>query len=836
MMNTFNALMPHGFCINWTPSLLWSYVIADALIAFAYYTIPVTLAWFVWRRKDLEFRWIFLLFGAFIFACGTTHLLSIVLLWQPVYWLDVSMKMATAGISVVAAICLAWVVPKALRLPSPAELEAEIRIRQETQHSLQESESRLRTWVAQLNTLTEALPDAIFLKDGDGRWLVTNEPAKKLFRLHDIAWQGKTDMELASLHPEMRELHETCFADDEAAWNAGKLAIFERHFIDLQEGLREFEVRRAPIFRPDGQRKGMVIISRDVTDSKRAEQQLRIADTAIESQEGIIVTDAANHILRVNRAFTRLTGYTPEEVIGKTPAILKSGRHDKEFYRAMWEVLNAERFWQGEVWDRRKNGEIYPKWLTITAVSGPGGEITNYVGAFTDLSQHKDAEEAIYRLAFYDPLTDLPNRRLLRDRLQLSQKSGNRSNQYGAVLLIDLDNFKAINDTMGHETGDLLLIESAKRLQACVRQGDTVARLGGDEFVIMLENLGTDTTQAAAKAEAIGEKVLEAINRPFLLAGQEHHSSPSIGACLFHNHNDSTEEILKRADAAMYQAKHGGRNTMRFFDPAMQASLETRMSMETDLRHALQKSQLRLYYQAQVDRSSHIFGAEVLLRWEHPRRGCVAPSQFIPLAEETGLILPIGGWVLHNACMQLKSWESDPRARNLVLAVNVSARQFRQTDFVEQVCKALKETGIDSTRLKLELTESLVLHNVSDAIEKMQALRLLGIRFSMDDFGTGYSSLSYLKKLPLAQLKIDQSFIRDIASDQSDAIIAQTIIGMADNLGLNVIAEGVESEEQRALLESYGCAAFQGYLFSKPIPVEQFEKLIAHGVRTRHPG
>jgi len=827
-----NGWMPHGFCIQWTPSILWSYVISDALIALSYYSIPFALAYFVWRRKDLQFRWIFLMFSAFILACGTTHLFSILLLWQPFYWIDAILKSITAIFSIVTAIYLVRVIPQALRLPSPAELEREIEQRNLSQRALQDSETNLRILSEQLTMLIETIPDAIFLKDGEGRLIIANEFAKRLFKLHDIAWQGKTNLELASLCPLMRSMHEKIYRDDEFAWRTRKLLIAEEQIVDEIGNTREFEVRKTALFKNNGERKGLVVIGRDITDRRLSERELRIAAAAIESQEGIMITDANNRIVRVNRAFTRLTGYSPIEVIGKTPAILQSNRHNTAFYEAMWEKLAPEKFWQGEVWDRRKSGEIYPKWLTITAVTDPAGKVTNYVGAFTDLSEHKDAEAAIHRLAFYDPLTDLPNRRLLNDRLELAMAVSARNQVYCAILLIDLDNFKIINDTKGHGVGDLLLIEVAKRLKACVRQGDSVARLGGDEFVVMLENLHLDEDKASAQAKRVGEKVMEGLNQSYMLGCYEHHSSSSIGINLFSGVGLTSEEVIKHADTAMYEAKHAGRNTMRFFDPNMQASLEARMSLELALRQALTKNQLQLYYQTQVDNTGHVLGAEVLLRWVHPQHGMISPAQFIPIAEESGLILPIGEWVLYNACLQLRIWENDLLTRDLQLAVNVSARQFSHPDFVVQLCEILKQTGADANKLKLELTESLVMHNVNETIEKMEELKLLGIRFSMDDFGTGYSSLSYLKKLPLSQLKIDQSFVRDIITDQCDAVIIQTIIGMANNLGLNVIAEGVETKQQLACLEHLGCLTYQGYLFSRPVPLAEFEALLSRDLQS----
>ncbi len=563
-----------------------------------------------------------------------------------------------------------------------------------------------------------------------------------------------------------------------------------------------------------------------MTVLEEREAALRIAAIAFETEEGMMVTDGNEVILKVNSAFTRLTGYRAEEVIGKKPTMLKSDRQSAEFYQRMWECLRRDYYWQGEIWNRRKNGEIYPEWMSITAVVGIDGKVINYVGAFMDITERKHAEDEIHNLAFYDPLSRLPNRRLLFDRLRHAVASGARNRTGGALLFIDLDNFKTLNDTKGHAVGDLLLVEVAKRLQACVREGDTLARFGGDEFVVLLEGLSEDSAQAATQARGVGEKVLEAINRPYLLEENEIHSSSSVGITLFDKNKQKLDELLKQADTAMYEAKKSGRNTLRFFDPAMQEVLETRSQLEAGMREALHKQEFRLYYQMQIDHVGHILGAEVLLRWIHPERGLISPLQFIPLAEETGLILPIGKWVLETACKQIKTWEAEPYTHDLQLAVNVSARQFHQPDFVAQVNEVLKQTAIDPSRLKLELTESMVLGDVADTISKMWALKQIGVRFSMDDFGTGYSSLAYLSQLPLDQLKIDQSFVRNIGTKSTDAAIIQTIVGMAGNLGMEVIAEGVETQAQRDFLEEVGCMLYQGYLFSRPVPLDEFVALL----------
>jgi len=564
---------------------------------------------------------------------------------------------------------------------------------------------------------------------------------------------------------------------------------------------------------------------RDITDRKNHDLDLRIAAIAFDSQEGMTVTDADNVILRVNRAFSEITGYSAEDAIGKTPAVLQSGRHDAQFYRGMWQQLESEKRWAGEIWNRRKNGEIYPEWLTITAVTDTEGKITNYIGAFSDTSERVAAEKKIRNLAFYDPLTKLPNRRLLMDRLQQAMASSNRNLGYGALLFIDLDNFKALNDTRGHDTGDQLLTQAAQRLQSCVRDGDTVARVGGDEFAVILQDLSEDEKQAATQVEMLAEKIRRALNQPYSLLGGQHHSTSSIGISLFVDHEIGIEELLKRADTAMYEAKAAGRDTARFFDPAIQAALEVRMALESDLRHALPQREFQLYYQLQVDSARRPIGAEALLRWHHPQRGLVSPADFVPLAEASGQIIQIGQWVLETACAQLKRWEADPLTCDLQLAVNVSARQFREANFVSNLRTLIEHSGIQPEKLKLELTESVVLDNVTDTIEKMRVIREMGIIFSMDDFGTGYSSLSYLQQLPLAQLKIDQSFVRDLAEDSNDAAIVRAIITLGKSLGLHVIAEGVESEAQSAFLLAHGCHAFQGYLFGRPLPLSEF---VAH--------
>ena len=552
-----------------------------------------------------------------------------------------------------------------------------------------------------------------------------------------------------------------------------------------------------------------------------AHADLRIAAIAFESQEGMCVTDPDGVILRVNQSFTRITGYSAEEAVGKTPALLKSGRHDAQFYNAMHASLASTGLWQGEIWNRRKDGSIFPEWLTITAVTTDDGVVSHFVSTLIDITQRKEDEEKIRHLAYYDPLTLLPNRRLLMDRVQHALAASRRTHHSGALMFIDLDNFKLVNDSLGHHQGDLLLREMAQRLSAAVREGDTVARIGGDEFVVVLENLNTHLRKAARQTEQVAEKIRLSLAQPMHLAGQCVQGSCSIGVVLFADDAASADDLMKHADLAMYQAKEAGRNVVRFFDPEMHAAVVYRMTLEQDLRTALQEDQLLLFYQVQVDRHGKAVGAEALVRWRHPQRGLISPGEFIPLAEESGLILPLGQWVLHKACQQLAIWAKEPAHAHLSVAVNVSGRQMLQSDFVAQVLEVLAHTGAPADRLKLELTESLLLDNPQDTITKMTELKAHGVGFSLDDFGTGYSSLAYLRQLPMDQIKIDQSFVQNLVTDPRATAIVRTIVTLADNLGLSVIAEGVETEAQRDSLLANGCYAYQGYWFGRPVPVEE---------------
>jgi len=562
----------------------------------------------------------------------------------------------------------------------------------------------------------------------------------------------------------------------------------------------------------------------DITSTKAMESELRIAAITFESQEGIFITDANGVILRVNRAFSKITGYADTEAVGRTPSFLRSDRHDQDFYTKLWGTLIENGLWLGEIWNRRKNGDLYPEWITISAVRDTDGQTTNYVAAFTDITEHKQSEEIIHSLAFFDPLTNLPNRRRLMDRIRLAMVASQRSRQYGAVIFLDLDHFKVLNDTKGHDLGDELLKQVALRLTARVREGDTVARLGGDEFIVLLQDLGQESTEAASMAGMVAEKLRAALNSPFDLGGYQYLSSSSSGVTLFLDEEPGVDVLLKQADLALYQAKAAGRNTLRFFDPLMQQELNKRAAVEAGLREALTADRLQLYYQPQMDAAGRLIGAEALLRWFDAAGKPVPSDEFMSLAEESGLILPLGEWILESACACLARWSQNVCLSGITLAINISPRQFGQTDFVSQIEAALSRHHVTPHRLKLELTESVVLGNVDEVIARMKILKERGVSFSLDDFGTGYASLSYLKRLPIDQVKIGRGLVRNVVDDPDDAAIVEAIIGLGRTLNLAVIAEGVETLAQRNFLEARACLAYQGYLFGRPMPDTEFEQ------------
>ena len=564
------------------------------------------------------------------------------------------------------------------------------------------------------------------------------------------------------------------------------------------------------------------------TTELNAEIEQRISSVAFETSDAIMIIDAFGHIVRVNHALLSITGYSASDLIGKNVRILNARKRDKIFLAEieMWQQLIHTGSWTGEIFDRRKNGEIYPKWMKITAVKNQLQDTTHYVAIFNDLSERKNKEEEIRNLASYDKLTRLPNRNLFIERFVEKLANTTRPGNFGAILLIDLDRFKILNDTQGHDCGDMLLIEVAARLKDSVREMDTVARLGADEFIVMIEDISDNEDETSRRVGLVAEKIRESLARPYFCDGHPMRSLSSIGVSLYRGNEIPADVLIQYAEMAMYQAKSAGRNSIRFFDPLLQDRMTAHANLDNDLRQAIDRGQFHLLYQMQVDNNHRPVGAEALLRWNHPERGLVLPGVFIPIAEESSLILEIGDWVMDKACGQLAAWAQNDETRKLTLAVNVSAKQFAIPGFVEDVSNVLKAHQVDPSRLKLELTESVMLEDMDGIVEKMHALKALGVGLSIDDFGIGYSSLSYLKQLPLDQLKIDQSFVQGITKDGSDAMLVQTIIDLAKNFRMNVIAEGVETQAQLTFLKHHECMGFQGFLFGMALPVREFENLL----------
>ncbi|WP_006460066.1 EAL domain-containing protein [Thiomicrospira aerophila] len=550
------------------------------------------------------------------------------------------------------------------------------------------------------------------------------------------------------------------------------------------------------------------------------DEDLRIAAVAFETQKAVVITDKFEQIIRVNYAFSEITGFSNDEVMGQTPGILRSRKHNQNFYAKIWPKILADGSWQGEICNRRKNGELYPTFQVINAIKNDQNEITHFLFAFNDISEQKRNERNIYEMAFYDPLTGLANRRLLENHITKALAAAERHHHYCALMFIDLDHFKNLNDSLGHNFGDELLKRVAARLERCVRKEDIVARPGGDEFIILMENLSTDESEAANQALAIANKIIEQCNRAYTLSGNRYTITASLGIHLFSSGDHTSIELMKRSDLAMYQAKEQGRNSVRFFDPDMEKKVENRSQLEHDLRQAIDNREFLLFYQKKVNAQEELQGYEALIRWPHPEKNMISPADFIPVAEETGLIIPIGDWVLEQACQTLQQFQQNKDTQHLNLSVNVSVKQFRQADFVPKIIAKINHYNIDSSKLELEITESMLMDNLEDTVTKMKELKTIGLAFSLDDFGTGYSSLSYLKNLPLSTLKVDKSFVRDMLIDKEDAAIVETIIALAKTLKLQVIAEGVEQIEQVDTLKKLGCDLFQGFLYSKPQPLE----------------
>lgn len=682
--------MPHGQCFLWRPDLLWLHVLSDTLIVLSYYSIPFALLYFVKKRTDFKYGWIMLLFGLFIFLCGTSHLMSIWLIWSPEYAISGIIKLLTAIASVTTAILIWPLLPKLLALPSPSQLQ---------------------------------------------------------------------------------------LSNDE--------------------------------------------LEKTICQQRETEKELRKLTLAVEyGSSMIVITDDRGVIEYCNPMFYKTTGYEESEVIGKRPNILKSGLTDEKTYKELWRTIKSGNVWHGEFLDRKKNGDIYWCLQAISPVTDETNKITHFVSINQDISERKDNEKTIKKLAFYDPLTDLPNRVLFKERLEQAQLHSKREKSLFAVMYLDLDRFKNINDSLGHLVGDKLLMEIGKRLKSCLRERDTVARLGGDEFAVIV----TELTRVENAGE-IAQKIIDTIASPMTLEGHELFITTSVGISTFPNDTDDIEELIKNADKALYQAKDAGRNNYEYFNEKTNLLSLRRVKVEHALRNAISRKELVLHYQPKINlESGQAVGAEALLRWTHPELGEVSPVEFIPIAEETGLIIEIGEWVLKKACEDLNLWKQSQL--QIPIAINLSARQFREKNLLQRIFDIREKAGISPELLEFEITESMIMDNPEEAIEVLKKFKQQGFKLSIDDFGTGYSSLSHLKRFPLDHLKIDYSFVRDITTDRSDACIVTAIIGLAHNLNLKVIAEGVSTDEQLAFLKRYDCEDVQGFYFSPPVNAEKLSDFL----------
>jgi len=582
-------------------------------------------------------------------------------------------------------------------------------------------------------------------------------------------------------------------------------------------GPRSVLVHQAVFNPPETEEAGVISVVQDVTERKRYEENLRVADTVFQTAaDAIMVTDATGVIKSVNPAFSAVTGYAPEEAIGSTPRLLKSGRHDGRFYAAFWRSLSETGRWSGELWQRRKSGDVYPVWETVAAVRSPEGRIVEYVAFFNDISARKRAEQEVFYRANYDLLTGLPNRGLLLERLEQAVKQARRYGGQMALMFVDLDRFKQVNDTLGHSLGDRLLCQAATRLEACVRETDTVARQGGDEFVLVLPNI-----TGAEDAGIVAAKIIARLAEPFDLGGNLVRIGASVGVALYPSHGDNSEDLVRHADLAMYQAKLAGRNTYRMYEPAMTDELNRQLLLESDLRLALEREEFALHFQPILEvASGRLAGAEALLRWYHPQRGAVAPGEFLPLAEETGLIRDIGSWALEQACRTLVHWRDN--GLEIPVALNLSNAQVLRGWSAEALRDLLAHHRLAPQALVFEIAEDVLLADGAHTRQWLESIRRLGVRLDLDDFGTGYSSLSCLKRFPIDRVKIDLSFVRDMERDPADRSLVEAILSLCRILQLDVVAEGVETREQFDLLRDLGCGCAQGFLFSPPVAADEF--------------
>lgn len=681
----------------------------------------------------------------------------------------------------------------------------DIQLRQKEQQVLQDRK-------AKLIAITSALPDTMNIIDKNGYYidLISNHN-----ELTPNAVARSVGKHLRDIYlPEQAE-HLLDFITKTIEQKKVTQSTYE---LDTPQGRRIFESVAQVIESREYELPAVVILSRDITERIKNETDLRIAAVAFDSFQGLLVTDKSNNILRANEAFTKVTGYSEVEVLGKTPSIFSSGRHDIKFYQKMWYAINTQGHWQGEIYDKRKSGQIYPQWLSISAVTDNNGQISHYVAAINDISEYREREKKIHELAYYDSLTGLDNRSSLLNSINNAKSALVENELHSALIFIDIDNFKNINDMWGHAVGDEFLLNIAQQLSEVISNKDALARIGSDQFVLLMSKRSNDKQVYREQLEDFSKMLLTMLKQPYTHGSQSLHSSASLGLTVIDDANHSAEHLLHQAELAMYSAKDTGRGGYCFYDPQMQDAISERLLLEEDIIRGINNKEFGVYFQAQFNSQNHLVGAEALVRWDHPQRGILTPAAFIDVAQAAGVMNRIDKLVLLRACEQMVCWEKDVILKEITVSVNISSAQLYQTDFVADVLEVLKSTGANPNLLKIELTESMLVTDMQQAIVRMSSLKEYGIRFAIDDFGTGYSSLHYLQMLPLDQLKIDQSFVQRLPEDTNSLAIIRAVLAMATSLELEVIAEGVETEAQRDMLLANGCHLYQGYLFAKPVP------------------
>jgi diguanylate cyclase (GGDEF)-like protein/PAS domain S-box-containing protein len=825
------GFMPHGVCFQWQPIILWLTVISDSLIFLAYFSIPIAIAVFVSKRKDLEHKGLYLLFSLFIVACGVTHLFSVINIWAPLYGVSAVLKGLTALVSVVAAVLLWPLLPILLKIPSPKELQQVNSELVQLNESLDKQvEQRTRQYMQTqqyLQHIISLCPSVIYTlvptdnPDSPFKISFISEKITEMCGFSPEEWYQNPTLWIDHVHPDDRSQalsnmtilkkkgalkHEYRFAckSGNYCWVRDELTVDYDHEENLCAVYGSWD---------------------EITTYKKIEDELRLAATTFESMQAIMITDARGTILRVNKAFSEITGFSPGDVIGLNPRVFKSGHQDEDFYKKFWTNLLSSDHYEGELWNRNKNGDIYPVWQSITAVRDPLKRVTHYVSVFSNIAEKKEKEQEIHSLAYYDALTQLPNRRLLIDRFDHELEVATRHKRFGGLIFLDLDDFKLLNDSAGHLVGDELLIQVANRISGQVRSEDTAARLGGDEFVVLLQPNDSSSNLASKHAMQVAEKIQKALNKNYVLNGTPMHFTPSIGISIYPDADLDAAELIQQADTAMYRSKSRGKNLISFFSQSMQAIADERIIIDSQLRVAVEENQFELYFQPQIYQQGSHIAAEALIRWHHPERELLVSGDFITIAEQSDLIIALDQWVITAACQQVQQWQQEQVAFEH-LSINISSRQLKQESLVEWVEHLLQTTGADPKKLMFEVTESIFIDKIEQAVNTLNGLKKLGIRFSLDDFGTGYSSLSYLKSLPLEQVKIDRTFIQDIGSSLNDQAIVETVIAMAAKLNLQVIAEGVETVEQVEWLVQQGCCNFQGYYFSRPLAQKQFVEFV----------